>query len=158
MLLKCCSIHKAVIILRRILYLVHICPWLCSGLFMSYLCDLFFIFSFMFFIINHINSNKQMHMFFVHISEHLILFWMEGAYGVTKYGNIQGFFLKILFYRKIFFKIPIPKHFSASKVFVCISRQPKLNSFKNQRSIKYLFYKNVIHHTTYDFFKCILKA
>ena len=92
MLLKCCSIHKAVIILRHILYLVHICPWLCPGLFMSYLCDLFFIFSFMFFVINHITSFKKMHLLFAFFSEHLTLF-LDG-------GSVRGY--KILKYPRLF--------------------------------------------------------
>ena len=75
-----------------------------------------------------------------------------GAYGVTKYQNTSNFFLKLRLYRGIFFNIPIPKLFPASLVFVYISRQPDLNSFKIQRSIKYMFYKNLIHYTKYDFF------
>ena len=45
MLLRCFLIHKTIIILRRNLYLVYLCPCLGLGLFMSYLCNLFFIFS-----------------------------------------------------------------------------------------------------------------
>ena len=65
-------------------------------------------------------------------------------YWVIKYRNIDYFFLKISLYRNIFFKIPIPNIFTASQVFACISRQPDLNSFKIQQSIKYIFYKIVI--------------
>ena len=50
-------------LLSHILYLVYLCP--CLGLFMSYLCDLFFIFIF---IVNHITF-KQTYLFFVHFLE-----------------------------------------------------------------------------------------
>ena len=40
---------------------------------MLYLCDLFFIFSLIFIVINHITSFKQTY-FFVHFLEHLLLF------------------------------------------------------------------------------------
>ena len=46
MLLSCCLIHIAIIILSHILYLVYLYPCLDLGLFMSYLCDLFIYFSF----------------------------------------------------------------------------------------------------------------
>ena len=59
--------------LRRILYLVHLCP--CPGLypFMSYLCNPFLTFNLIFILINHIISLKQKHLFFVHFLEYLIL-------------------------------------------------------------------------------------
>ena len=44
------------IILRHISYLVYLSPCLGLGLFMSYLCDVFFIFSLIFVIINHGDS------------------------------------------------------------------------------------------------------
>ena len=65
--------HIIIIVLRHILYLVHLCPCLGLVLFMPYLCDLFFIFSFLFIIINHIISLKQRHLFFAHFLEYLIL-------------------------------------------------------------------------------------
>ena len=61
----------------------------------------------------------------------------KGVYGVTKYRNTDDFFLKIIIYCNIFLKIPIPNSFTASQVFASISRQPDLNSFKIQRSMKY---------------------
>ena len=39
--------------ISNISYLVYLCPCLGLGLFMSYLCDVFFIFSLIFVIINH---------------------------------------------------------------------------------------------------------
>ena len=51
--------------------LVCLCLCLDLGLFMSYLCDLFFIFSLIFIVINHITSFKQTY-FFVHFLEHLL--------------------------------------------------------------------------------------
>ena len=44
-----------------------------QGLFMSYLCDLFFIFIFIFIITNHIISLKQTHLFFAHFLEFVLL-------------------------------------------------------------------------------------
>ena len=76
MLLRCCSIHITIIILRYILYLVFLCPCPGLGLFMSYLlCDLFFIFIFIFIIMNHnIILLKQTH-FLAYFSDiQLILF------------------------------------------------------------------------------------
>ena len=67
MLLKCWLIHIAIIKLRHILYIVHLCPCLGLGLVMSYLCDLFFIFSLIFIVINHITLFKQAYLgFFVY--------------------------------------------------------------------------------------------
>ena len=48
MLPRCCLLHKSIIILRHFLYLLYLCPCLEQGLFMSYLCGLFFIFIFIF--------------------------------------------------------------------------------------------------------------
>ena len=58
-LLRCCLIHITIIILRRILSLVRLCSRLGLGLLESYLCDLFFIFSLIFSVINHITSLKK---------------------------------------------------------------------------------------------------
>ena len=38
------------------------------------LCDLFFIFSLIFIVINHMTSFKQAYLFFVHVLEYLLLF------------------------------------------------------------------------------------
>ena len=59
MLLRCCLINTAISILSHILYLTYLCPRLGLGLFMLYLLDLFFIFSLIFIVINHISSPKQ---------------------------------------------------------------------------------------------------
>ena len=56
MLLRCCLIHKSIIILRHSLYLLYFCTFLDLVLFMSDLCDLFFIFIVIFTMINHIIS------------------------------------------------------------------------------------------------------
>ena len=58
-MLRCCLIHITIIILRRILSLVRLCSRLGLGLLESYLCDLFFIFSLIFSVINHITSLKK---------------------------------------------------------------------------------------------------
>ena len=72
MLLRCCLIHIALIILTHILYLVYLCPFLTLGLFMPYLCDLLFSFSLIFIVINHITPFKHTYFLFVHFS--LVLF------------------------------------------------------------------------------------
>ena len=58
-LLRCCLIHITIIILRRILSLVRLSSRLGLGLLESYLCDLFFIFSLIFSVINQITSLKK---------------------------------------------------------------------------------------------------
>ena len=77
MLLRCCLIHTAIIILRLILYLVYLCPY--PGLGLSCLFDLFFIFSLIFIVIYHITSFKQTYLFFVHFSEYHLLFLDENV-------------------------------------------------------------------------------
>ena len=79
MLLRCCLILIAIIILRHILYLV--CLFLCLGLglFMSYLCDLFFNVSLIFIVINHITTFKQRFLFFLHFLEHLLLLFDDNV-------------------------------------------------------------------------------
>ena len=74
MLVRCCLIHIFIIKLRHILYLVYSCQCLGLGLFMSYLCDLFF-FSPIFIVINHITSLKQTNLVFIHFLGYLQLFW-----------------------------------------------------------------------------------
>ena len=64
MLLRCCLIHISMIILRHVLYLLCLCPRLDLGLFMSYLCDSFLIFIFIFIMINRIILWTQIHLFF----------------------------------------------------------------------------------------------
>ena len=70
MLLRCCLIHKSIIILRHF-YIYYICvqgifvfTLFHLGIFISYLCDQLFIFIFIFIIINHIISWIQAFMFF----------------------------------------------------------------------------------------------
>ena len=58
-LLKCCLIIISIIILRHILYLLNLCSCLDQGLFMSHLCDLFFILIFIFIMINRILVNTD---------------------------------------------------------------------------------------------------
>ena len=64
MLFRFCLIHITIIILRHTLYLVYLCLCLGLGLFMSYLCDLFSIFSLIFIVIYHEVSLKQTQLFF----------------------------------------------------------------------------------------------
>ena len=57
-LLRCClNTYLTIILLRHIFYLVYLCPCLGLGLFMSYLCDLFFIFRLIFIGINPLSAN-----------------------------------------------------------------------------------------------------
>ena len=57
MLLRCFLIHINITMLRNVLYLLYLypCPYL--GLFMSYLCDLFLVFIFIFIMINRMNTD-----------------------------------------------------------------------------------------------------
>ena len=71
---RCCLIHATIIMVSHILYLLYMCPCLDLGLLISYQCDLLFIFSFIFIVINHITSFKQTYLFFVHFLERLLLF------------------------------------------------------------------------------------
>ena len=76
MLLRCCLIHITIIISRHILYIVYLCPYLCLGVFMSYLLDLFFIFSPIFIFINHITSLNR-RTCFLHIFKNIFYYiWM----------------------------------------------------------------------------------
>ena len=70
------------------------------------------------------------------------------GYKIPKYGWL---FSKNTDLPSNFFQNTDTETFSASQAFACISRQPELNSFKIYRTIKYMFFKNVIYHTTYDF-------
>ena len=63
MLLTFFLIHIAIMLLRPILYLVYLWPCLGQGLFMSYLCDILFIFSLIFIVINYSTSFKQTYFF-----------------------------------------------------------------------------------------------
>ena len=88
MQLRCCLIDITIIIWRHILYLVYLCPCQRLGLFMSYLLDLFFIFSLIFFVINHISSFKQTYFFshiFQNISYYLLMItWMKKPHNFLK--------------------------------------------------------------------------
>ena len=64
MFLSCCLIYVKINIPRHILYLVYMCPCLCLGLFMSYLFDIFFIFSLIFIVTNNTSLFKEMYLFF----------------------------------------------------------------------------------------------
>ena len=79
MLLRCCLKRIAIIKLRHILYIVYLCPYLGLGLVMSDLSDLFFIFSLIFIVINHIISFKQTYLFFCTFLEYLLLFLDENV-------------------------------------------------------------------------------
>ena len=64
--------------LRRIL--VYLGPCLGLSLFISYLCDLFFIFNLIFIAINSIASSKQTRLVFAHFLECLPLFLDDNVY------------------------------------------------------------------------------
>ena len=67
-------IRITIIILRQALYLIYLCPCLGLSLFMLYLWDLFFIFSIIFIVIDHITTLRQTHLFFLHFLEYILLF------------------------------------------------------------------------------------
>ena len=73
MFLRCIT-YITIIILRYILYSVYLCPCLVLGLFMSYICDVFFFFILVFIAINYVTPLKQMYFFFLHFLEYLLLF------------------------------------------------------------------------------------
>ena len=85
MLLRCCLIHVRIIIVIHFLYLLYLCPCLDLGLFMSYLCDLFFIFIFIFIKINRIVSWIQTYLFFC-LFDVSYYFWM-----ITCMKNVNNF-------------------------------------------------------------------
>ena len=66
--------HVTIIIQRHIFYFVYLCSCQGLGLFMSYLCDLFFILASFSLPFNHITLLKQRHLVFVHILECLLIF------------------------------------------------------------------------------------
>ena len=62
-----------------ILCFIYFCPCLGLGLFMAFICDLFFIFNLIFIDINHVTSWKQIHMFLYIFRISLIIFgWQRG--------------------------------------------------------------------------------
>ena len=89
MLLRCCLIYITIFILRHILYLVYLCPCLGLGLFMSYLCDLFFVFSLIFMVINHIPLFKQTYLLFAHFQNISYYFWMMKKASYFQIAKVQ---------------------------------------------------------------------
>ena len=59
------------------MYLVYLYPCLGLSPFILYLCDLFLIFSLIFFVINQITSFKQVYLFFVHLLYVLLLDFLQ---------------------------------------------------------------------------------
>ena len=95
---RCCLLHMSIIIYRSILYLLYsyLCPCLNLNLFMSCLCDLFFIF-----IIINIISLNHTHLFLEHrtySSERLLKYRTYSSecpgrsfnFGFSKEGAIRG--------------------------------------------------------------------
>ena len=78
-LLRCCVIHVSIIILRYFLHLLYLCLWLDLVIFMSYLCDVFFIFISIFIMINHIISWKQTHLFFAYFLLEYVLLFLDNS-------------------------------------------------------------------------------
>ena len=66
--------HLTITVLTNILYLVYLSKCLDLGLFVSYLCNLFFIFSLIVISINNISPLKQTYLLFVYFLEYLLLF------------------------------------------------------------------------------------
>ena len=67
-------VYTTMIILRHILYLVYLGPYLAIGLFLSCLYDVFLIFSPILIVVNHITSLNYTGLFFVHFLEYSLLF------------------------------------------------------------------------------------
>ena len=76
MLLRCCLVHTIIVMLIHILYLAYLYPCLCLGLFMSYLGDLYFIFSIIFISINQIISLKSTNLLLHIFKNNYNYFWM----------------------------------------------------------------------------------
>ena len=101
MLLRC-LIHINYIIVRRSLYLLYLCPCQVLGLFMSWLCDLFFIFVFIFIMINRIISWIQNTCSFAYFLKNVLNFWMVRWMKVDQlFFAISPFVLKNRFTWKI---------------------------------------------------------
>ena len=119
--------------------LTHItmCPYLGLCLFMLYLYDLFFIFSIIFIVINHITSFKQMHLFPVHFQNISYYFWVltwmkkANSFQTTKV-QPQGIAYKSVAYKKI-----------------CA---PK----KKENSIFYTIHGILLHFMCYVWLTCLL--
>ena len=73
MLVSCYLKRITIIILKPIFYLVYFFPCLGLGLYMSCLCDLFFISSLKFIVINHVTLFKKTYLFFVCFLEYVLL-------------------------------------------------------------------------------------
>ena len=100
MLLRRCLINISIIIPRHFLYLLYLCPCLDLGLFMSYLCDLFFIFTFIFIMINRIISWIQIQFsfcLFLRICCSHIIFGWQGGWRVWIIFKYQKLSLRVLF-------------------------------------------------------------
>ena len=97
MLLRCCLIHISIIILRRFIYLLYLCPCLHLGLFMPYLRESIFIFVFIFIMINCIISWIQTCLFFCLFFRicPVIVRWYRGCRMPIVFG-CQKFSLRIL--------------------------------------------------------------
>ena len=64
---------------RHISHIAYFGPCLGLGLFMSYIGDLFFIFSLIFITINSITPLKQAHLFYAHFLDYLLLFLYDNV-------------------------------------------------------------------------------
>ena len=117
MLLRCSLMHITTIIPRNILCLVYLCPCPSLGLFMPYLCDLFFIFSFIFIVINRITRFKQTYLFFVGFLEYLLLFLDDNLDEKREYPTnaSRGFHVEMTWKR------PFPSRFSVESTW-CVCR------------------------------------
>ena len=69
----------------RNIYSVNLCQCLGLGLYMSYLCEVFFIFSLIFIDINHITSFKQTYIFCVHFLDYRLLLLVDNVNNESEY-------------------------------------------------------------------------
>ena len=70
------DLHTETFFTSAVFDLLYSCPCLDLGLFMSYLCDLFFIFIFLLILINHYLTKKAHLVFFRHFLEYSYYSWM----------------------------------------------------------------------------------
>ena len=126
MLLRCCLIHITIIILRPILYLVYLCPCLGLCLFISYLCDLFYIFSLIFIFINYITSLKQTYLFLPHFLEYLPFFFLM----ITWMNKANNFWMQKFSFRVFFSFCLVFRQFQTSVAYKIVAYKKRMEQRK----------------------------
>ena len=126
MLLRCCLFNITITIPRHILYFAYLCP--CLGLGVSYLCDLYFIFSLILIVINHITSLKQTRLFCVRFLEYLLIFLDDNLDQENKYySNTESSASLVQYFADFSLAFLIKKSLYMSQ-FRCTTRQHTVQS------------------------------